>query len=95
MTSSRAPQLAITVVMNIVLALALVLLVRVAVDFFGAVAAREGFRTFIALTESLALPFGFPSPRTPYGGIFDSDAAATILVLLVIEWGLSVTRWRG
>ena len=95
MTGRRASRIAIDIAMNIVLAFALILLARVVVEFFGAIAAAGPVRGFVRLTEPLVPPLGLPSPRTPYGGIFDASAAVTVFVLVLLEWFLSVIRGRA
>lgn len=94
MTARRTTRLAITAIMNVVLALALVLLARVIVEFFGAIATAGPARTFVMIVEPLVLPFELTSPRTPYGGVFDTDAALTVVLLVLMEWGLSAVRLR-
>jgi len=95
MRTTRGRELAIAFVMNAVLVLACVLLLRLIVDFFGAIAARDAGRMLVTLTDPLYVPFGLTSPRTPYGGVFDSDIAVTILVLVAFEWLLSLVRAGG
>ena len=95
MGGARATKLAVTFLANVLLVLALVLLLRVVVEFFGALAAHSAGRALVALTDPLHLPLGLTAPRTPYGGVLDSDAAVTILAILLVEWLLSVVRDRG
>ena len=94
MRGARATGSAITFVMNALLVLAVLLLLRFVVEFFGALAASDAGRVLVALTDVLHVPLGLTAPRTPYGGVFDSDAAVTILLLLFVEWLLSVVRAR-
>ncbi len=92
MSGRRAGDLAITFVMNVLLVLAFVLLLRLVVEFFGTIAAHDVGGVLVRLTDPLHVPFGLTAPRTPYGGVFDSDAAVTILLLVGIEWMLSLVR---
>jgi len=80
---------------NVVLLLAIALIARVVIAFFGVLAATDLGSVVVELTEYVTPPLGVTSPRTPYGGVFDSDAAITAVALLLIEWILSVVRWRG
>lgn len=90
-----ATRTALNVVANLVLLLAIALIARVVIEFFGVLAATDLGRLFVGLTEYVTPPLGVTSPRTPYGGVFDSDAAITAVALLLVEWVLTVVRWRG
>lgn len=85
----------LTVFMNVLFVLALVVTVRVVVEFFGALAMTTAGQAVVDATEMLVLPLGVRGARTPYGGVFDVDAAITIVVLLLFEWALSVVRGRA
>lgn len=95
MSIDRPTRTVLNVIANIVLIVAIALVARVVVEFFGALAQTGFGSVVIAITDPITPPLGVASPRTPYGGIFDSDAAVAVVVLLLVEWGLSVARWRG
>jgi hypothetical protein len=80
--------------MDLIIVAAVAETIRMVVRFFGQLAAQEWGRVVIELTDLLTLPFGVDAIRTPYGGVFDVDAALTIAVLLLAEWALSVVRSR-
>jgi len=85
----------LTVAMNALFILAALLTARVAVEFFGALAGTTLGAAIVAATDYFVLPLGLVAPRTPYGGVFDTDAAVTVVVLLVAEWLLSLVRARA
>lgn len=85
----------LTIAMNVLFFLAVALTTRVAVEFFGTLAMASLGTAIVAATEYLVLPLGLTAPRTPYGGVFDTDAAVTVVVLLLVEWLLSLVRARA
>lgn len=84
----------LTIVMNVLVAVAIALTVRLVVVFFGTVAIQPWAKTVAAITELLVLPFGIADIKTPYGGYFDVNAALSIIVFLIAEWIASVIRAR-
>lgn len=92
--SSRARPL-MTIAMNVVLAVAIVLAVRVVIEFFGALAASPPGAAVVDATAFLVPDLGISHMRTPYGGIFEPEAAFVIGALLLIEWALALARSRG
>jgi len=94
--SERNPARAVfTIAMNILVVLAIALTARLVVLFFGQLAAQGWAEAIVALTNPITLPLGIEAIKTPYGGVFDVEAAATIIVLLGAEWLLSVLRSRA
>ncbi|MDY0088025.1 MAG: hypothetical protein RBS78_05715 [Coriobacteriia bacterium] len=85
----------LTGVMNVLFALAAVLTARVVIEFFGRLAMTAWGSAIIAATDRLVLSVGVTAPRTPYGGVFDTQAAITVVVLLTVEWVLSFVRSRA
>ena len=83
------------IVMDILIACAIAVTLRLGVEFFGQLAAQSWGKAIIAFTEPLVIPFGFSDIKTPYGGVFDVEAAATIGVFLIAEWVLSGIRNRA
>jgi hypothetical protein len=81
--------------MNILIFGAVLLVARVVLLFFGTLAALSVSELLVTLTDYLVIPFGIEPIKTPYGGVFDVDAALTIGTLIVAEWGLSVARNRA
>ena len=92
--SSKPLRTLLTVVMNLLIIVAIALTVRLVVMFFGVIAAKEWAKTIVSITSLLVIPFGIEPIKTPYGGVFDANAALTILVVLVAEWVLSLARGR-
>lgn len=84
-----------TVIMNLLVVVAVALTTRLVVLFFGQLSSRWWGETIVAITNPATLPLGFDPIKTPYGGVFDIAAAATVILLLVAEWILSVFRARA
>lgn len=95
MSESRPLRTTLTIVMDVLIALAIVETVRLVILFFGRFAATGWGKAVIALTNPLTIPFGFEPIKTPYGGVFSINAVLTIVVLLLAEWILSVIRSRA
>jgi len=85
----------ITVVMNLLILVAIMLVVRIVLEFWGALAAQTWAEAILRITDYLVIPFGVAPIKTPYGGFFDVDAALTVGTLLVTEWVLTVGRSRA
>lgn len=81
--------------MDILVVLAIALTVRLVVVFFGQLAAQGWGHAVVAITDRMVIPFGVSAIKTPYGGVFDVQAALTIVVLLGAEWVLSGVRARA
>ena len=92
--SSKPLRTLLTVVMNLLIIVAIALTARLIVMFFGVIAAQEWAKTIVSVTSLLVIPFGIEPIKTPYGGVFDANAALTILVVLIAEWVLSLARGR-
>lgn len=93
--SSKSGRTLLTVVMNLLVFVAIALTVRLVVMFFGQIASMDWAKAVVAVTNLVVIPFGIEPIKTPYGGVFDANAALTILVVLVAEWVLSLARDRG
>jgi hypothetical protein len=85
----------VTIIMNVLIFVAVLLVIRIVVLFFGALAAHSLSQALITVTEYLVIPFGIEAIKTPYGGVFDVNAALTVATLIVAEWALSVARNRA
>jgi hypothetical protein len=83
------------IVMDVLWVVAVALAVRVVVAFFGTLASSDLGSKYLELSRYLVVPFGIESIATPWAGYFDVDATITILVLLLVEWGLSALRRRA
>jgi hypothetical protein len=93
--SSKPLRTLLTVVMNVLIVVAIALTVRLVVMFFGQIASQDWAKTIVSITSLIVIPFGIEPIKTPYGGVFDANAALTILVVLVAEWVLSLARGRN
>lgn len=76
-------------------ALAALLTARIVVEFFGRLAMSSWGGIIVIVTDYVVLPLGTIAPRTPYGGVFDTDAAISVVVLIVLEWALGIVRSRA
>jgi len=84
-----------TVIMDVLVVVAIAVTVRVVVLFFGTLAAQGWAEAIVAITDPVIIPFGVDAIKTPYGGVFDVNAALTVAVVLVLEWLLSLFRSRA
>lgn len=95
MSSTHPSRSLFTVLMNLLVVVAVILTIRVVVRFFGALGSQGWGEAFTAITNVLVIPMGIDPIKTPYGGVFDVAAAATVVLLLVAEWVLGVLRSRA
>jgi hypothetical protein len=89
---SKAVRQLLTIVMDVLVIAAVIVVLRVVVQFFGVLAAEAWGKSVVSATHFLVVPFGIRPIVTPYGGIFDVTAALTVLVLLAAEWALGMAR---
>ena len=92
--SSRGLRGLLTVVMDVLVFMAIALTVRLVVLFFGQLSSAGWAQAVITFTNWFTIPFAAPNIKTPYGGVFEVNAALTIAVLLAGEWVLSSVRDR-
>lgn len=85
----------LTVAVDILIVIAIALVVRLLVLFFGQIAHQGWAQAYAALTAKLVLPLGLSNVKTPYGGTFDVNTAVTVILVLVAEWVLSAVRDRA
>ena len=90
--SAKPIRSVITILMNLLIVLAVLLVARLLVLFFGSLAAQTWGEAIVRVTDFIVIPFGVDPIKTPYGGIFDVDAAIMIVALIIGEWVLSITR---
>ena len=84
--STRPARVVVTIIMDALIACAVLVALRIAVRFSGQFAAHHWGKVFVEFTSFLVIPFGFHAIRTPYGGVFDVSAALMVVVYLLIEW---------
>jgi hypothetical protein len=92
--SRKRTRAVLTFLMNALFAVALVLVARILVRYFGVLASLWVSEVFVAFSDVFVIPVGLPDVHTLWGGVFDLDAAFTVGVVLVAEWGLGVWRSR-
>lgn len=90
----RPVRIVLTILMDLLIIVAIALTVRMVVVFFGALSSTQWGRVISTLTDVVTLPLGIAAIKTPYGGVFDVNAAVTIGALLLTEWVLSMARAR-
>lgn len=90
--AARPVRTLLTIVMDLLFVVAVILVVRIVVEFFGVLTAQAWAKAVVNATNILVAPFGIEPIPTPYGGVFDVNAALTVLLLLAIEWALGVAR---
>jgi hypothetical protein len=95
MSGSSQARGILTAFMNIIFFTAALLTARIVIEFFGTLAMTTAGSVIVDITDFLVLPLGIAAVRTPYGGIFDVEAAITVALLLLLEWALSVARTRA
>ncbi|TLM77512.1 MAG: hypothetical protein FDZ70_05255 [Actinobacteria bacterium] len=92
MSSSRPVRTVITVIMDVLVVVAVLLCAGLIVRFFGVTAVTDWGKAVVKVTEAIDLPLGLADIQNNYGGVFDVEAAATVVALLVAEWLLSIAR---
>lgn len=91
---SKPVRTILTVVMDLLVVLAIAETGRLVVGFFGTLASQGWGEAVLAITKVFTIPLGVEAIKTPYGGVFDVDAALTIMVLMLGEWALGMVRSR-
>lgn len=92
MSAAKPMRTLLSVVMDLLIIVAVVLVLRILVEFFGALTAQPWSDGFLRLTNALVLPLDLPDHTNEYGGFFDMDATVTILGTLLLEWVTGITR---
>jgi hypothetical protein len=92
---ARVLRTTLTVIVDLMIVAAVALALRLIVMFFGQLAAQGWAQAIVVVTRYIVDPFGVVSIKTPYAGLFDANAAVTVVVLLVGEWVLTGVRERA
>ena len=87
-----AARTGVTVLMDLFVAVAVVSLTHLVISFFGAASSTTWGAALLRLTRYAVLPLGVSGVATPYSGVFDANAALTVLALLGLEWALGLVR---
>jgi len=85
---------ALTVIINLLIILAGVMVIVTTVRFFGALSAHPAGQIIVELGSIITIPFGINLIKTPFGGVFDANTALTAGSLLLAEWVVSGLRNR-
>jgi hypothetical protein len=91
-SASSAARTVVTIVMDVLVAVAVMALAHLVVSFFGGAASTAWGKGLLRITGLFVLPAGIAPIPTPYAGSFDVDSAATVLTLLGAEWVLGLVR---
>jgi hypothetical protein len=89
---SSPARIIVTLLMDLVVVIAVVGLAHLVISFFDTTAGTAWGKGLLGLTRLVVVPLGIPPVPTPYGGIFDVNATATVLGLLGVEWVLGLVR---
>lgn len=95
MSQSKPLRTVLTIVMDILVAVAIAVTIRLVIDFFGQLSSQVWGKAISALTQPLIVPLGIEAIKTPYGGVFNVNAAFSVVLFLLAEWLLSVVRSRA
>lgn len=82
----------ITIVMNVLVAIAVAVTIGLIIRFFGALSSTGWGGSIIKVVDLVTLPAGVADIKTPYGGYFDVNGAITVGVALLAEWLLTFFR---
>lgn len=93
--SARPARTLITILMDLLIVLAVLLVASLVVQFFGALAGTTWGEAIVKIADLVTLPLGIDPVKTPYGGVFDLDTGVTIGILLMAEWILGGVRSRA
>jgi hypothetical protein len=91
-TQSSPARTLLTVVMDVLIAVALIALTGLVIEFFGQLMAQPLGRQFYTLAMRAVIPLGLKPIPTPYGGAFDLNAVASVLLYVIAEWVLGMVR---
>jgi len=81
-------------IVNVFVVLAVAMVVVTAVRFFGAISAHPVGQIIVDLGSMITIPLGINLIKTPFGGVFDANAALTAGIFLLVEWLASALRNR-
>lgn len=93
--ATRFTRILLLIVMDILIALAVLMTGALVIGFFGSLAATTWGEAVLKVADSINLPTGIAGIKTPYGGVFSIDFAINIAVLLLAEWLLGMVRGRA
>ena len=95
MSNAKPLRAILTVAMDVLVVVAIAETIRIVVLFFGQLSSQGWGEVVVALTDPITISFGAEAIKTPYGGVFDVNAAATVVAVLVLEFVLSIVRSRA
>lgn len=84
----------LTLAMDALVVVAVVVTLHVVIRYFGVLSHTSVGNAFLGVSTLVVPNLGFPNAHSLYGGVFDVNAAVTVIILLVLEWILSFIRSR-
>ncbi len=91
--AKRSPvSIVVTILMDVLMVLVVACVAHLIVSFFGRASSTDWGKGILSISKLVVLPLNLEPIKTPYGGILDVDATATVLVLLAVEWVLGLAR---
>lgn len=93
-SGGRTLRTLVSVIMNILVVIAVLVTIRMVVQFFGSLSGQPWGGAIVSISDIFVFPLGLSEIKTPYGGVFEIAAALSIVILLGVEWVLSVVRWQ-
>lgn len=94
MTPNNTLRTVLTIIMDALVVIAMVEVFRMIVLFFGQLSSQAWAQALVTLSDPLTIPFGIEDISTQYAGVFDMNAAVSVVALLMAEWALSIVRPR-
>ena len=91
-SKSSPARTAVTLLMDVLVAVAVGALCHLVVRFFGVMSSAAWGRSLLSLTRYVVVPLRLATIATPYAGQFDPNAAVTVVGLLGVEWALGLVR---
>lgn len=88
----RLVRMLLTLLMDVLVLVAVVLLARIVVEFFAQLSAQDWAGQVLRYSKMIVAPLGLTNVTSPYHGTFDVDAGVTLLGALAAEW--FVALWR-
>ena len=78
-------RLLVTLVMDLLVVVAIVVLAHLVIVFFRQVAVDPWAHFLSGYSAYVVAPIGLSPVPTPYGGVFDVNAALTVMLVLVAQ----------
>jgi len=87
-----ALRLLLTLVMDLLIVAAVLVFAHIIIGFFGHLASMPWAVRVTDITARIVPDLGYGKIPTPYDGVFDFNAGATLGIILAAEWAVSFVR---